>query len=131
MATTDWYMISYSTIRIDAASSWARIDATIVNATLVTRTISVEDAFRSTRCVRIADVIGWANAIDSPVLFLTLSVSTARIGITWSRRFNDVRFDYEIIQSFSFTVEKDKQRSIENLGVREINLKIVSLYSIA
>lgn len=119
LATTDWYMVNYSTVRIDAASSWARIDATIVNATLVTRTVSVEDAFRSTRCVRIADVIGWTNAIDSAILFLTLSVSTARIWITWSRRFNDGRFDYKIILNFSFTVEKKKQLSIENFRLEE------------
>ncbi len=92
--TANGNMIGDSTVGVDAASAGARIDATVVDAALVARTVRVEDALGSTRGVRISDIISRANAIDGAVLFLALSVGTTRIGIARSWWLNNVRFNW-------------------------------------
>jgi len=53
-----WIVIGHATFRIVTASIRARILAAVADATLLLRTVSIEDAFRPTRNVRIADVVG-------------------------------------------------------------------------
>lgn len=55
-------MVDDATQGIESANSGARIDATIVNARLVARTLGIDSAFRSARHVRISTIVGRTNA---------------------------------------------------------------------
>lgn len=92
-AAADWHMIGDSTISVNATSSRTGIDATVVYATLVPRTVAAQNTFWSTRAIRITDIIGRADTINSAVLFPALSVGAARIGIARSRRLSNIRFN--------------------------------------
>ena len=85
-------VIGYVAVGVYSASSRARIDAFVVDAVLIPRTIGIKDALRPAGAVRIADVISRTNAIDGAVLFLALGICSARIRIAWTRWLNNVRF---------------------------------------
>lgn len=64
-ARADWNMIGYAALAVGAASPDTRIHATIAGTSLIARAIAAENAFGSTRAIRITDVIGRAYAIDT------------------------------------------------------------------
>ena len=84
-AGTHWNMIGNLTFRIDSARSRTRIDAFVTNAALITRTVIIQNAFGSTRAVRIADVIRRTDARNRLALLTALGVASARMSIAWSR----------------------------------------------
>lgn len=102
LAATNRSVVDDSTLGVQAAHTGARIDATVVGAALVSRTVRVLDAFGTARRVRIADVVGWADAVDGTVLRLALSISAARIGIAWTRWLDNIRFSCLINKLLTF-----------------------------
>ncbi len=92
-ATANGNVVGDSTVGIDTASSRARIDASVVDAALVARTVRVQDAFGSTRAERISDIISRTDAVDGSVLLSAISVGAARIGIARAWWLDNVRFD--------------------------------------
>ena len=92
-ATANGYVIRYTTVCVDTASSGTRIDTLVPWAALIAWAIRVQQTLGSARSVRVANVAARTNAIDSSVLRLTLSVCATRIWITRSRWLDDIRFD--------------------------------------
>ena len=80
-----WNVIRDSTFGIDAAGSGARIDTFATDAALFPRTVIVQNAFRSTRAVRITDVIRRTDAGHGLALLTALGVASTRMSIAWSR----------------------------------------------
>jgi hypothetical protein len=87
-------VICYPTDSVNATSSRAWIDAAAIHAIFISWTICVKNAFRSTRAVRITDIVCRTDAIDGSVLWFALSIGATRIGIARSWRLDDVRFNY-------------------------------------
>ena len=85
-------MVGYAAFRIDSARSSTRIDAFVTDTTLVTWTVVVQNAFRSTRAVRITDVIRRTDARNSLTLLPAFRIGSARMSITRTR-FGDIWFD--------------------------------------
>ncbi len=52
-------MVDNATFGVQSADAWAWIDASVVGAALVARTVRILDAFRPAAAVRIADVVWW------------------------------------------------------------------------
>ena len=92
-AAADGNVVGHATVGIKAASSGTRIDAFVVDAALIPRAVGIKDALRPAGAVRIANVIGRADAINGAVLFLALRICSARIGIAGSWWLNHVRLN--------------------------------------
>ena len=97
--TADGNVIGHSTVGIDAANSLTWVNASVVYAALVARTVRVQNTFRPARAEWIADIISRADAIDGSILLSAIGVGTARIGIARARWLDNVRFHYFINKS--------------------------------
>ncbi len=87
-------MIGDAALAIVAASSGARIHATIAGASAIARAVAAQNAFGPARAVRIADVIGRTDAIDTAARRLfALSVGATRMRFARTFHFFDIRFD--------------------------------------
>ena len=91
--TADGNVIGHSTVGIDATNSLTRINASVVYAALVARTVGVQNTFRPARAEWISDIISRADAIDGSVLLLALGVCTTWVGIARSRWLNHIGLD--------------------------------------
>ena len=84
-----WIVIGHATFRIVTASIRTRILAAVADATLLLRTVSIKDAFRPTRDVRIADVVGWTLTRSCAADVSAFGVQSARerrtSGFRWLR----------------------------------------------
>ena len=63
--SADRSVVGHAAFRIDATGTRARTDAAVVNAGPATRTVRVDDALRSARGIRIADVVWRAGAFGA------------------------------------------------------------------
>ena len=86
-------MIDDTAVAVGAAGSIARIDASVSSAALVAWAVRVQDAFRATGAERIAGIIFGTDAVDCSVLFSTLSICSARIGIARASWYFLTRFN--------------------------------------
>jgi hypothetical protein len=88
-------MIGNTALAVGAASSDTRIYATVARTSAVARTITAQNTFRSTRTVRIADVIGWTDTIyTASWRFFALCVGAARMRLAWPLWFDDIWLNY-------------------------------------
>jgi len=89
--TTDAHriVIGHATFRIVTATIRTRILAAVADATLLLRTVSIEDAFRSTGDVRITDVVGQTLTRSCSADVSAFGVQSARerrtSGFRWLR----------------------------------------------
>ena len=87
-------MIGDAALTVVATSSSARIHATVTSASPIAGTVAAQNAFWPARTVRVADVIGRADAIDTAARrFLTLGVGSARMRFARTLRLHNIRFD--------------------------------------
>lgn len=86
-------MISDATLTVGTTGTRTRINTLVSLTSLIARAISAEYAFGSARTVWVADIIGWANAIDGSVLRIALRIRSTWIRITRFRWLDDVWFD--------------------------------------
>lgn len=84
---TYWIMIDNLTVRIDTASSWARIYAFLIHAGLIHGAFRWDYTFRpASRRTSYITRNAWTYSLS--VNFSALTVGTARRWITWVRRNN-------------------------------------------
>jgi hypothetical protein len=81
-------MIDNLTDSIEATSSGTRIFAFAVDASEVGRTIRVQDTFGSAAFVGVPDIVAYASASTSSVLFFANCIGTARTGRARSSDFH-------------------------------------------
>ena len=84
-ATADGRVIHHSTLRIGTASSRARIDASVVDAGGIGRTIRAQKTFRPAIGIR-ADHVWFASALSLSGNHVTDRIGSARVRIARIRR---------------------------------------------
>ena len=80
-ASANGHVIGDVALGVEPADAGARVDASVVNAALVTRTLGVDGALGATRNVRVAAVLGRTAAFRTARLRVdyALGVRTARM----------------------------------------------------
>lgn len=107
-------VVRHAALGVDATGARAGIDTFVTNAALITRTVVVQNAFRSTRAIRVADIVGRTRARHGQALLFAIGIRATRMKVTRPLfRSCDIRFHYKIGRKLIGVFSKNRQSLIE------------------